>query len=378
MCKLKKLIASETESKKNYEKVLAEVAGCSESTINKFKNSENRGFEDFYGLIKIVRYMVPEREFEYMIDYSKYIDVNKQEAQNMLEYLSIHRQITAFGDLIIRMKNASIKSKEWATMYEYMYEWQRNFDEVDQLTHLNSIRGQKIKSEEMNIFKKLLEIYAYYNMMDFKMTFELIKGLEEQIHDLKDGYIKTTYTGRLNELLSHSSIRVICNPEQARVYALDTIKNGVADKYIGYAYYIVGLSYFYESFDKALMNYKKSLTVFEEMKYKQSSEPLEESIEFLYAYWGKRMAFKELKNDIFYRLKTGQSIEENTINKVEHESFRLLLLGIYKKDMNLLLEAAIKFIRSGDSYTAIIAKEELNKIGIQGSFLESLIKINDF
>ena len=258
-----------------------------------------------------------------------------------------------------------------------MYEWQFNYNEIDQLSHLSKIKSQNVKSKEMVIFQKLMEIYAYYNMKDYRITFELIKGLEDQINSLTKGYIKTTYSTRLNELLSHSSVRVSCNPEQSQEYAQKNIEEGIADKYVGYAYYIKGLSKFYSSFDDSLQNYVQSLRVFEDMEYKQSMEPVEEAIEFLHAYWGREINYKCKTNEIFYLLKTGQAVGEDEITSITNKAFKCLFLGMVRKDTNLLLEATIEFVRSGDSYTAIIAKEELSKVGLNASFIDSLIKIND-
>lgn len=345
--------------------------------ISKWLDKPERELDSFQSLIAIVKEVYPHDEISAMVEYSKTLSESKKAARHMLEWLSVNRQIEAFGELLDRMKNCkSSDAKEWAGLYDFIYQVQTNYSQLDFNQQLRDLAMCKTTTNETYVFRRLLEIYTSYYKKDFKATYELCNGLENLINDIKEEYIKTTYLARLYEMKGYVSLKVLNKPKTARKFADKSIKLSIGQRYVAYAYFVKGLSYMFESYDKSKYNLEKSRNLYEDCNYEISVTEVEDKLELLNAFWDVDTSFDFKQHEAYYNAKHEEHMP-NDIN-ITDEAYRLLIEGVYKKDENTLVESLIEYLRRGDTFLGQMPKIELAKMGYNEGFINRLMTINRF
>ena len=383
MSKLKKLIVKLTSNDKNYEKKLAVIAGCSVGTMNKFKNDESREFADFIGLINIIKEVADQTSYnfkELVADYTKTIDVNRVTARYMLEYLSVNRLLNDMDNLLKRMEAASNKeSKEWVSVYKLLYKWQTEYDSMNKDEFLRDIREISITDKALNICKDLLKCNVYYSKMNYKYVSETSKEIELKLETLEDSYVKTTYKVKMSEI--HSVINLWVNKDYgcAREYAKRVLDHNIGETFNGQAFYVIGCSYFYDSYEKSLEYLEKSSEVYESIGRKKASDLAKARIQLLNCYWDKSLSTDSfIVPSLFFAINKGQDITTQLEdNKASIEKpFYYFLKGLNDNDKDVLLLAMIEFLKEGNAFNANLPKQKLIKEGFNEDVLESLLKIH--
>src|SRR5205085_9816242 len=212
--------------------------------------------------------------------------------------------------LLDRMEKCSnAVSKEYAKVYKLFnkYEAANKTEDYDQL--LKEISECNTSVLELKVLKKLLMNYCFERKNNFNMTVSLTEAIESEIDSIENEYIKNRYILRLDEVMSYNSLRVENNPEKSRNYAHHIIDNTNELHFHGYANFIIGLSYLYTSYEKAINYLETSKEAYEEMSRPEEVLEIEQQIEFTKVYWGKfegKCQFE--KNQLLLNVKNGNEV----------------------------------------------------------------------
>ena len=376
MSKLKNLLIKRTEEERDLTGKLADVLGCNRSVITKFKNP-GKELDSFDSLIAIARYLDEKNELELMIDYANEIDVNNKTARYMLEYLAVNRKTEALRELLNRMKEAKNKeSLEWASFYELLYTQLTDYYSVDYKQRIIDTATYRTNTVEMKVMGKLLNVYSYYEVNDYKSMLNLIPVIEGLLEEIKDTFIGRIYLSRTLEMKSYVYLTVLDQVEEARKIAHKSIELNTSKKFTAYAYYILGLSYLYESFENGMKYFNKSIELYEEVQFSTSVHEVEETKEMFAAIWSKKVDYKIDYCSKLCSIYRGEKPEIDCVNR--DVAFEKLTEGMKNKDFNQLLNSLIEFIKRGDKFFANLPRIELNKLGFKHDFIDNLINIHNY
>lgn len=381
---LKQMILNEIDNaQRGYSEELSAIADYSSgSALRKILRTEDKEFDKFNGLVKLVDHLFGDETKQLMEKYSQEIDPNKHTARSMLEYLSCNRLLESMKKLIDKMIGCSNKeSREWAKVYSIQWEWQSNYHNLKIDEHMKKIKDVRTNVKELNVFLGIMTCYSYYFKDKHIRAYELSQELETEIESISNEYIKTVYRAKLNEVLSYIKLWVLDQPEEARKSAYTVIESNLGITYEAYSYYTIGLSYFYTSYDKAIENLNKSIYIYMSIDRELAAKDVEEYIEKLNIFWDKHTkdTFLTIENELIFKAKHKQ----DTSIKLEEEKGRIdepyyyLIKGISEDNRDDLMESLIIFIERGDTFWANLSKLELLKRGENERVLNRMMRMNN-
>lgn len=376
---LKQMILNKINNEnRGYVQELASISDYSSgSALAKILSDEKKEFKKFSGLIKLVRYLWGNESLKVMVNYSKEVDPNKMTARNLLECLVTCREFEAFNNLLDRMdacKNE--ESKEWARIYRLQYNYELANVPADFINVMNSLNQINVTITELKIYKRMLKSYCYEQLGDFNIVKIMSDDLKLEIDLIENDYIKDSYVIRLNEIMSYNYLRVHNNPEAARECANKILDSNARKAFKAYAYYIIGYSYFFSSYDQAKNNLNKSIELYESLDRKNDVKDLNHKIKFLSIYWDKNEYedYYNIVNWLLFNLKKGKDISKQLTEnkeKIDDEMY-LYLEGLCLKSEKKLMLSLIKFTKKSDFFLANLPKIELLKMGYDAEIIEEL------
>jgi hypothetical protein len=331
MYNLKLMLKNELEGDKSLATKLAQVVGLANPTpIYKFVNEPEREMDNFNGLLSIVKFLFPDREKEIMTDYCMTLDPNGKCARVSLEYAYSHRYFELADHLIVVLgacKNND--SKEWSFVYSMLRK--SNSNEINNLDSISIISRQNLKTIEMHIFGRIVQMYNYYRIGVINLIKQIGMGLEGEITLLKDEFLRKSYQTRLGLLMIS-----IClhddNVRDSRFYANLVIENSIQDNAIALAYHRLGDTYTFESYEIAYDYMKKSKELYERLGDKQEQlREVKRSIVFLQNHWDKQPLY------LNYESKEASDIHEVALfyyknNNIKQAKDLLLEIDVSKLD----------------------------------------------
>jgi tetratricopeptide (TPR) repeat protein len=359
---------------RGYSNELAEIAGYSNgSNLKKVLTDEKKEFENFIGLIELIKYIWNEDAVKMMVQYSNEIDPNKKTARNLLEYFISNAQYEAFNNLLDRMEDCTNKeSKEYAKIYrmQYKYRFAMTHDELIKL--IGEISEIHVTFAELKVYKKILINYTCFLLQDYDKCKFILSEIEDELELIDNDYIKEMYLIRVNEVKCYTYLKAFNDPETSRNCADWIINSNAADGFKAYAYYLKGHSYMFTSYEKAMECYEKALELYEGRQ--RDIDELNEEIEFVKVYWDKEVSRNYVKNDLFYKIKKGQVVSLNDC-KLSTE-FKLFLEGFSTKNIKKLLLSLIEYIKIKDLFLANLAKIELKNNGYDEQIISAMVSMN--
>jgi hypothetical protein len=382
---LKQMILQKIATKEYSLKELAPIAGYSEKYANNFKRALNGDteFSDFQGIINVIEYIWNDKVVDLMTKYSEEIDPNRATARCMLEFLSSNRQLDALKTLLDKMGKCNNKeSKEWAKVYSLQHYAQSNYPNIDFAELVKKAKNHKTNIVELQVFLRLIKAVAYHQKGNFHMVKTLAEENELYVDDIENEYLKDMYSARLSENMSLITLRVLNRPEESRKYADKILKSQIGKAIKAFAYFQKGYSYLFSSYEDSLHYLRISMEMYKAMNREWIVKDLEEKIEFLKVYHDKlekpecRYIINYLLMNIKNGIKVGKLIEEKK-NEMD-EPMYLYLKGCNDKDYVVLIEAALKYVKKGDSFLGTLAKNELDNLGYRNNHLiKELLEIRN-
>jgi hypothetical protein len=359
---------------------LARISGSYSSGTNltRVLRDSKKEFDNINGLIKIVRYIFGEDEKKLMEQYSKEIDVNNKTARHMLEYLSVNRMLDSMKNLIDKMSVSKNKdSRDWAKLYTILHEWQSDFYGIDFLSILQRLTEIKTTIHELNVLINITRCNCYYVNRVYRMSNELSHGIGKSLENIKDEYIKLSYSVRYHEIMSYLSLRVLNDPKKARIHAQSVISCNVGEALNAYANYILGCSYLLTDYDKSKEHLIKSVNYYNINNRKDAADNVMEEIELLDIMWDKDIFSvyysKEYRYYWYMRNKKEINIDLESLNL--NQQFHLLIKGMKEDNTDFLMQSLIMFVKNGDLFLANLPKIELLKRNYNKDTIEALLNI---
>lgn len=374
-----KILVKNLESSKSYSKELEQAVKCSTSTISKYKNDPNGEVESFQLMLDIIRFMDEDREIEIVTDYAKHVNVNRQSARHVLEYLLCNRLLGEMDELLTRMEKETTnkQNKEYIKVYRIFYKRNANLMDADE--QLAGLKSVKDKDPVLSILTKIGQCYAYYDKDHYKILLETVSGLESEINDIKEEYVKRALKAKYYEIMSFLSLWVMNDYNKALEYAAEVIKLNIGETYSAYANVIAGYSTFFTSYGTTKKHLEASRNLYGMIGRMEGVDFAIEALEMLDVHYKlkKGNSFVSKRNELYYKAINGMPIDDLEEHKSSiEEGFYLLIKGMTEDNTDLLMGSMIEYLGEGNGFYCNFAKNELLKRGFSNYVLEKLHKIN--
>ncbi|MGE7216607.1 AimR family lysis-lysogeny pheromone receptor [Priestia koreensis] len=368
---MREILKKEILHKGYQRKEIAESIGTTSSTITKFLDGTQEVSIDT--VLQFIRYVMPQNEKRMMI----YFCLEAEKPANLsaaMEYCSTNRLMKTLDKLIDKAKESSnIELKQLAAFYETLFRWQHGIYNLDIQEELIALRKLKTDSEECKIFSKLLEVCMYYYKTQYTVVKDLATDLINDLDQLKSTYLQKSYKARLNEIMSYIFLK-LNNLKLAREYAQKVIKAKIGTAFNAFAYFVIGSSYMFSDYDKALHYLEKSHKLYS--KYSpHNAEDILNKIEFTNAYWNVHNINYTNELILHYYKKKNNHHDIPQLEVPTNDSFQLFLIGSINADRTLLIKSFTNFIHKNDIFNATLVKEELSQLDENSYLLEQMLLV---
>jgi hypothetical protein len=196
--KLKQMMKNKFDDDKGLALKVAKEAGLSSANpLYKFVNEDDREMNDFGALTKVVKILFKEEHRGLLLNYFSSISPNKQSMRNALEYASVFKDKEMLAVILESMKDADNRH---SVDYKPLYEIDLNLPNLSIPEAFEKIHQTKCNTDEMHVFSKLIMLYTYIRDAKYNMLKDSIDLVEPMILNLKDSYIKKSFTTRINAI----------------------------------------------------------------------------------------------------------------------------------------------------------------------------------
>ncbi|MEH7246518.1 AimR family lysis-lysogeny pheromone receptor [Neobacillus niacini] len=345
---------------------IAQVIGVSDATISNFLNYKNE--LSLSSWLLIIRYLAPgdEDALISIIAEETITTENRLNCRLLMEYASTKRDLDLLSKLINSQSNAPKENKDWAEVYNLSLEFQKRNTDNDEL--LNKLLTYKPKTVETRLFSQLLISRVLYRMNDFKPMVRVAKNIEKEVEQIKNPYIRESYTARLCEIFAHGYLYQRNDVKKARFYANNIINSKfLCPKFTSHMYHLLGTSFVFESYEDSIKNFQQYYDILiKQGRTSLANQVKELDIFFANVLWGKNVNETETSDSLeklHYYARNGLKHEFcETFNNVNQDDpFALYYLGVINNDPEAHLKSVAKFIESGNKFFAELPRKELAK-----------------
>jgi hypothetical protein len=384
------MIINDIEVNGATQKDYAQIAGVAETTINRFINKKvSLGFDS---VLSIIKDKFPDYEEKIMMDYIPSQD--NQNARLSLEYCIMNQLPDIADQLIEKLKSSPyVANKEWAKVYEI--ERMRIKKEISPLEVIARVLKIDAKSKEMKIHSKILELYANYDLENYKFLYADIGGLEQRIEDCKSGYMLRSFKLRLGQLLSNMYLfnnRV----DKCRYYANMVIDNTDNVFFMATAYHILGHSYLYENLEDCLFYFNQAINFYDRSKNQQHIKTVYRNMNFVKCFWNKEnntynidlqnkinveeLEFYDILEIAFFAIRNKDyKLALEWLDSIELQGLTNWSKGFYyyyralanDNDLDTYYKSVKYFNNSGDKFYLKLPLKELKRLGERESILDA-------
>lgn len=370
---VKKKLLNKAGSSHGLATEMAHIAGYSTpGAFLKMLRKEDGEIRYFQGFVDVVKLYFPDEYLELMSNYTEDVNPDRRTAVQLLEFLSVNRQLKGLKILIDKMLNS--KNSDWAKAYLVQYEYQNSFPHPDYDEFLKKIKKIRTTDEELSFFINNFKATCYVQKGNFSMTADIAEDIEYDIEIASPSYIVDSLKVKYYSTMSSINLRVYNRIEKARQFADNVleVKSDISSTYNGYANFIKGYSYLFESHDLVVKYLKASIDCYKGMNNQAIIEDLEEKIELANVHWGKQSTVCKYPKNESHR----QVISEdgNPIT-TEDDSFSLFLKGKRMQDKEILFSSFVSYLSNGDTFLSTFPRKELLKLGYNKNILNSLIEM---
>jgi transcriptional regulator with XRE-family HTH domain len=358
-----KFIVNELENRGIKQKQFAAMIGMDDSSFSDFLKGKR--LEIPFPSIKKAMKILCKENFPKMM---QFICENTFKPDNMrmvLEYASISRDLPLLEKMIGLLSREGKKEKEWASVYEIALRFQsRDTSNKELMVMIDKV---KPKSAEMKILRKILRARVLYRMKEYDTMFRNARDVEEELSGMKESYLTKTFTIRLNELFAQGYLYVNSDTEKARFYALNVINNEtISAVFKSHAYHIVGTSFLFEDYDKAIENFEAYKSQLDKNRRDDIVRTVDEKdVFFAKVLWDRDLETLDTNDNLekahleFKKGNVEKAIE--ILNEVEQSPFSMCYLGLATNNPLLILESFFKLIGQKQMFFANIPAMYLKK-----------------
>ncbi|WP_416045923.1 AimR family lysis-lysogeny pheromone receptor [Priestia megaterium] len=348
-------------------KDLAVSVGIDVKTIRRILNCEIE--TDFCNLVTICDFLY--KSSDKLIEWCYTLE-KPGNIRAAMEYMTVNKRHDDLKAYVYKkaLNSGSKMLKRWGNMYLLVLDYENNpYDHIDML---RKVRSAIPGDDEMGILLRLLEANICYRIVCSESTYlyemsRICDEVADDIYNMKECFLKKTFTLRLQDLICKRELYVKANVEKAREYATKNINQEICALFKANAYYQVGLSFTFESHDQRQRNTEMAIKTYREAGYDCFADDLERwTLPFADAYYGVAVSEGEKEGIAHYEAKWGDKkkahrLIDEEIEEVGESMYNLYYKGIATNDDNLLLKSLSQFLRVGDNFFAQLPLEQLRK-----------------
>lgn len=377
---LKQMIKNECEKDNQLAAKLSKIAGYEKvNGFYKFINTPEKEMDNLGGLINIVKSLFPDNEEQLLSDYFLSLDPNKKSARQSVEYADLN-QWNALTDKIVSnlCESSNSISREWGQVYFLHRKLNNNKISINEA--IRETGKYRIKSPEMYSFSNIMIMYEYLKIGEFGLMKSTAQFLE--IDELSDGFIKDSYSGRIELLKANISLNDY-ELEETRKHCSAVIEECNNNRLIVFSYLTLGNTYIFEDYAKAKLCYEKGLNFAKDNSHHHYKLRL--ALCFLDNVWARENKWVDFESQeipdmieaAFYLTNIKETKKaEDVIKKIEEHDvldddlgFLHHVKGLLYNDMSHFHESIKKFKKSGDRLCLNLPLIELKKRGYSDEIL---------
>jgi hypothetical protein len=359
-------------------------AGYSSGTnlLKAFKKPSGE-FEKFNGLIYVVNEAFGTDSEDKFLTYAQQLNPNKITSKSLLEYAALNRYTGVSNYLIEEFLKSNKKEiKEWGVVYDL--DRKSASRELAGYDLINEVSPVQFKQPEVKVFAKLVQVYEYYEMKEFKMMKSIAKNIEEEIRAIKNEFIRDSYLTRfclvMTSVMFHDG-----DLEASRKYAqIGVVHTRVCNMKALYNLYI-GNSYIYDNYNLARTYFFRGLEESLEGSYQR--EEIKRSLNFLGNLWNKEVNLNLASKDtsdihevIYSYINKGNSnyavMLLNTMDKNDMTEsqlgFHFYLRGLATGKEDHFIQSIDHFRESGNKFYLKLPLLKLEQSGYNQRMIRSL------
>jgi tetratricopeptide (TPR) repeat protein len=343
--------------------------------------------ESFCSLLTMVQELFPNREFEIMNEYIRSLDPNKKTARICLEYTQVNKQLKETHDYLLEaLSNCSNKeSNEMAKVYQIDNDVANG--KIKPLEGITIFQSIKLKYPEAIAFATIGRYYIYHDLSLIDSMSLLEPIIEINIANVEGAFLKNSYEMRLNAITSAVNLhKNNINHVRSRT---DKIEECMNEYYKASKYITLGNSYTFESYDKAMEYFNKSLDIAVKNDYINRIIQAKRSINFIQNYWGHFPQYLDENSSetsdlhelsAYYVNIRDEKKALEILNKINidemtdlSKGFHFYYRGIATKSKEMFFKSLKHFNISGEQFYKNLPIIELKKMGIEDYILDAFM-----
>ncbi len=359
------------DSKEEKQKEIADKIGISASHLSKFLNGQEIAL---WMILDITRYLDKENEIEIMRQCC--YEATKKNIKTAFEYAHSKKLDSMTCHLIGKTISGNNRElREWAIVYEWQLrsKYSRVYSEVEYLEMLKQLQPN---SHDLKTLLLILEMLCFYYSNKFDLSLHYIQKISNMLPDIKDPFIRKAFLSRTDEALANMHLKYENNIEKSREYATKLVETNFSINSATNGYFILGLSYLYESYDKSAWFFEKGIGLNKSKDRFFVADDLKEQLAILNLYWDKPVPKEYVVTDFIKSV-----IKQDSLKKYyDHDYYSAWAFyfdGRREASREKLLLSLHVFCDKKDYFRANLPKIELLNMGVDYNILKREVKISE-
>lgn len=375
MVDLKTLIKNNLDTSPHVADELVSMTSIkNKARLYRFLQSPECEIDCFDSLLKMVNHLHPDQEFEIMDSYIRTLNPNEVLARHSLEYADCNRLDDLYEYMLNKLKTSKHReSQDWFRLHDL--ELQRFKKKILNDEFPGILKRIKFKSPEMKVYSKIVLLYCFFELRQFKKMKELVPGIQKQISKLKSPFIRESFNLRLALTMTGVSYH-LGELENIRLYGQVVLNQPGQSRLKGMVHLYVANSHIFSNYERSLHHFAKAKEYCTNDRLLIS---IKRSSNFLANYWKKTPPYLDYSSkevpDIhevaFYYINSGKTIEAlNLLKSTDWDSltntqkgFHMFYKGIAVNDRNSLFESIQYFSQAEENYYINLPILELERLG---------------
>ncbi|WP_127485826.1 AimR family lysis-lysogeny pheromone receptor [Neobacillus mesonae] len=343
-------------------KQLAISIGIDPSAFSHLKKGTEIGFPY---LLKISQLLAGDKFDTILRDWC--LKLHKpQNIKYALEYLSINGFTKELELILNKIPDSHRELSDWCQGYRILLSY-LNKDDVT--TVLSQLKNYNPKHLQTKVLADILEIYCKNLNREYHSMCSLAESLYPIIENIEDEYIRKCYKIRLKENLVDVYLYYYNNPVKAREFAKEVISTNLGAKFTAHSYYIVGMSFLFEDYDKCYKNIMEYRKICMRLGRQDLADIIDnQDIPFMRSVWCKHVESpktKDISEIAHYEAICGDKakaidIIEKAIDEQGVSGYKLYYKGLATGDKSIFMQSMVHFVtKSGNKFAAQLPYEHL-------------------
>jgi len=386
MIKLKQMMDNKFKDDTGLAVRAAKIKGINQpQKLYKFVSGETKEIDNLDAMLELVEFLFPNNHEEVFTEYCNDLDPNNQFIRDAVEYASLFEKSKMLDVLVKRLKTSTnSKGKEWYGVYELSLK-SNTFSSDDISSQIEELSP---KSKEMKFLSNMLLVKAYIRETKFELADDKLKTILRYENEIKKGYIKDSFTKRLNTTKVSLALRQGDQKatEKMGEQALLVHKLCPSDVYV---LMDMGNAYIMHDYDIAMGYFDRALKLANDFNDQVRMIQVKNSIDFCMCYWKKHQYNNDTHpeedysdyNAAFYYLSVGNreaaarcldSLEEKNADNIDM-AFYYFYKGLLTNERKYHVKSVVHFKNARDKHYRKMPIIELEKLGEEDFMIEALL-----